>query len=454
MTDDEKKELTEYVISQLKNNGVDISTQTVIQTVDKVSSILAYSDSDKAIKKVALNAILNNKDSVVFLTQHKGWLDADTSEFSTAKIENGILDLGTDPILFINGEAIGLDWTLKNDSDKYRKINLIGVKDGIQDDGYYVLKVLYNTKTPAIKVVGYTTPLEDGDVVLGVCSTDDNGKVLSHSFCFLVETDVEREKETAVNEQLNTITNSVNTLQNGVNGITETVAKNTEEIADAEFVLDELCKAEKPNVVLGKMINDDGSIVDADNHYAVTELIESGFSIEVSGNVEIYANKFTKDGTLLEVNKWHGTVLKTPKDANFRYQLCLSKSVMSNGFDNVEKVLDSITDFKVFNSIGAKRVTWNVNSNMNDFTVAGVYDIYGERTMSDDNLPIDNTGGGHTFNARLTVLDSSISGTGESDDKCITQVLSFSNRLGQGEVYIRTAKGSSLSKNHRGRVRE
>lgn len=83
-------------------------------------------------------------------------------------------------------------------------------------------------------------------------------------------------------------------------------------------------------------------------------------------------------------------------------------------------------------------------SNMNDFVVAGVYDIKGERTRIDDNLPVLNTGGGHSFNARLTVLDSSISGSGKDDDKCITQVLSFSNRLGQGEVYIRTGKGSSL----------
>lgn len=83
-------------------------------------------------------------------------------------------------------------------------------------------------------------------------------------------------------------------------------------------------------------------------------------------------------------------------------------------------------------------------SNMNDFVVAGVYDIKGERTRDNDNLPILNTGGGHSFNARLTVLDSSIPGDGKNDDKCITQVLSFSNRLGQGEVYIRTGKGSSL----------
>lgn len=94
-----------------------------------------------------------------------------------------------------------------------------------------------------------------------------------------------------------------------------------------------------------------------------------------------------------------------------------------------------------------KSITWNNDtnpSNMNDFVVAGAYDIKGDHKRVDDNLPILNIGGGHSFNARLTVLDSSISGTGETDDKCITQVLSFSNRLGQGEVYIRTGKGSSL----------
>lgn len=94
-----------------------------------------------------------------------------------------------------------------------------------------------------------------------------------------------------------------------------------------------------------------------------------------------------------------------------------------------------------------KNVAWDNNnnrSNMNDFTTAGVYNITGQHTRTDDNLPILNTGGGHSFNARLTVLDSSITGSGNSDDKCITQVLSFCNRLGQGEVYIRTGKGSSL----------
>ena len=117
------------------------------------------------------------------------------------------------------------------------------------------------------------------------------------------------------------------------------------------------------------------------------------------------------------------------------------KSKTIGGVDVPEAAVEA------FEPVGAKSFTWNNDtdpSNMNDFVVAGVYDIKGEHTREDDNLPILNTGGGHTFNARLTVLDSSISDSGKDDDKCITQVLSFSNRLGQGEVYIRTGKGSSL----------
>ena len=124
------------------------------------------------------------------------------------------------------------------------------------------------------------------------------------------------------------------------------------------------------------------------------------------------------------------------------YVITSLKSKVINGVNVPEAAVEA------FEPVGAKSFTWNNDtdpSNMNDFVVAGVYDIKGERTRTNDNLPILNTGGGHSFNARLTVLDSSISGSGEADDKCITQVLSFSNRLGQGEVYIRTGKGASLN---------
>ena len=91
-----------------------------------------------------------------------------------------------------------------------------------------------------------------------------------------------------------------------------------------------------------------------------------------------------------------------------------------------------------------KHVTWNDSSRLNDFTAAGVYEITGERKMSSeyDNLPIKNRGGGHTISARLEVLDSSINDTTNNDDKCITQKLTLSNRVGgDGNVYIRTGRG-------------
>lgn len=94
----------------------------------------------------------------------------------------------------------------------------------------------------------------------------------------------------------------------------------------------------------------------------------------------------------------------------------------------------------------ATKVVWGESSNINTYTTAGVYDISGERRNANDNLPILNSNPGHTISARLYVLDSSISGNGASDDKCITQVLMLSNRVGgDGNLYVRTGRGSSIS---------
>ena len=89
-------------------------------------------------------------------------------------------------------------------------------------------------------------------------------------------------------------------------------------------------------------------------------------------------------------------------------------------------------------------VRWNSMSHIDTFTTAGTYHITGERINDSDGLPIDNAAPGHTFHARLQVLDSSISGTGESDDKCVTQVLSLSNRTGgDGDIYVRTGRAAT-----------
>lgn len=83
-------------------------------------------------------------------------------------------------------------------------------------------------------------------------------------------------------------------------------------------------------------------------------------------------------------------------------------------------------------------VEWG-NDNLNHYTTAGLYRIHGERTYDNDNFPLNNVGGGHSVDALLTVLDSSISDA----ESCITQILALSNRVGvDGDIYIRTASGT------------
>ena len=89
-------------------------------------------------------------------------------------------------------------------------------------------------------------------------------------------------------------------------------------------------------------------------------------------------------------------------------------------------------------------IIWNSSSHIDTYTTAGIYNISGERTNAVDGLPIANASPGHTIHARLAVLDSSIPGNGQADDKCITQMLMLSNRTGgDGDVYVRTGHASN-----------
>lgn len=105
-----------------------------------------------------------------------------------------------------------------------------------------------------------------------------------------------------------------------------------------------------------------------------------------------------------------------------------------NDMNNLVKITANGTDFKVGNPL---KFTWDETSNMNDFKTPGVYEIYGERTVKTDNLPITNDGGGHSFAANLTVVASTLQPN--NTEKCITQFLQLSNRIGgEGNTYIRT----------------
>lgn len=100
-----------------------------------------------------------------------------------------------------------------------------------------------------------------------------------------------------------------------------------------------------------------------------------------------------------------------------------------------------IKDFKEFATGLGEAIEWNEACNINAFVTAGTYNIKGERTNLQDNLPISNAAPGHSIHAKLVVLDSSINGSGNNDDKCVTQILFLSNRTGgDGDTYIRTGR--------------
>ena len=113
-----------------------------------------------------------------------------------------------------------------------------------------------------------------------------------------------------------------------------------------------------------------------------------------------------------------------------------------------EFIVDSINMFPLRSEVKDiieyfHNIEWDATSNIDNFLNAGAFHLYGERLNTSDGLPIANTGGGHTIDARLLVLDSSLANTNQaSDDVCITQVLTLSNRVGgSGDVYIRTGRG-------------
>ena len=93
---------------------------------------------------------------------------------------------------------------------------------------------------------------------------------------------------------------------------------------------------------------------------------------------------------------------------------------------------------------GATKILWDASSNMNDFKTPGVYDIYGERTRQDDNLPILNASSGHSVAARLTVVASTLQPA--NNEICVTQFLQLSNRIGgEGATYVRTYNENNTS---------
>lgn len=131
------------------------------------------------------------------------------------------------------------------------------------------------------------------------------------------------------------------------------------------------------------------------------------------------------------------------------------KNATEIGENTAERVggvmVDMVESIMLMRSVmggNAQVIEWSHTHNMNDYKDAGTYRIKGERTGSpmDDNLPIMNSGSGHTIEGILYVLDSSLTnGSGYSDHCTITQFLMLSNRVGgqEGDMYMRSAYGAT-----------
>ena len=101
---------------------------------------------------------------------------------------------------------------------------------------------------------------------------------------------------------------------------------------------------------------------------------------------------------------------------------------------------------QVIKAYHRRPIVWSSLHHIDHYVAAGSYNISGERTNAADGLPIANAASGHSINARLLVLDSSIPGSGKESDKCITQILALSNRTGvQGDIYVRTGRAADTA---------
>ena len=114
---------------------------------------------------------------------------------------------------------------------------------------------------------------------------------------------------------------------------------------------------------------------------------------------------------------------------------------------DISKILLDGNTYNIKDSVARPiEINWNWNSDIDSFKTPGVYDIYGERTNSEDNLPINNASSGHSISAKLFVLASTLQPA--NNEICVTQILMLSNRLGRdGNMYIRTYNENNDAEN-------
>ena len=133
-----------------------------------------------------------------------------------------------------------------------------------------------------------------------------------------------------------------------------------------------------------------------------------------------------------------GMIVKVETRTRYSDGVWTSWSPVSNDVSTANDTTPGIiSENRVRELAGTVKVEWNNSSNLNDYRTSGVYEIYGERTNTDDNLPINNSNPGHSISARLTVASSTLQP--DNAEISVTQFLMLSNRTGgDGNIYIRS----------------
>lgn len=183
--------------------------------------------------------------------------------------------------------------------------------------------------------------------------------------------------------------------------------------------------------------------------YDVSSKISDGLSRKNDGSIYVS----TSSGLTFDMDKNYALTIKTGSGLTFdsSNNLCwgytlgsgifLEKNMLglktkNNGISITEDNYFSL-DEKVMQYKEKKNYADSTEFNMNNFTTEGIYKIHVDsRTATYDNLPITNTGGGHTVDGELTVLNASLP---DNSETLLTQKLILANRLGgEGKEYIRS----------------
>ena len=179
------------------------------------------------------------------------------------------------------------------------------------------------------------------------------------------------------------------------------------------------------------------TIFSDNNFHVITQIIESHYDNPNDVNSHIHTQPFRHYRSYgITQSPDNGT---TPVRTWTPWKPCTNLDTQE-----LEEIKQLKTDIQTVDET-IKKITWGPEHHLNGFVTQGTYRIIGERTLQTDGMPILNAAPGHTIDSKLIVMDSSIQGTGDSQDKCITQLLMLSNRTGgDGNLYIRTGHAASI----------